>query len=65
MQYGVDTTFQFYLNSYKTKESMIKAASNMQQKQGLETNTFNAIDFARYSMILSEQPHLQYVIYCY
>nr|XP_021327895.1 integrin alpha-2-like isoform X2 [Danio rerio] len=54
MQYGVDTTFQFYLNSYKTKESMIKAASNMQQKQGLETNTFKAIDFARTNAFLPQ-----------
>ncbi|XP_077099162.1 integrin alpha-2 [Siphateles boraxobius] len=47
MQYAVDTSFEFYLNSYQTKESMIKAASKIQQKQGLETNTFRAIDFAR------------------
>ncbi len=49
MQYAVDTTFEFFLNSHQTKESMIKAASNIEQKQGLETNTFKAIDFARYA----------------
>lgn len=49
MQYAVDASFEFYLNSFQTKQSMIKAASNIQQKQGLETNTFRAIDFARYA----------------
>lgn len=49
MQYAVDTSFEFNLNTYQTKEAMIKAASNIQQKQGLETNTFKAIDFARYA----------------
>uniref|UniRef100_A0A673N7M3 Integrin alpha-2-like n=1 Tax=Sinocyclocheilus rhinocerous TaxID=307959 RepID=A0A673N7M3_9TELE len=52
MQYAVDTSFEFYLNSHRTKESMIKAALNIQQKQGLETNTFKAIDFARYNAFL-------------
>uniref|UniRef100_A0A673MYQ0 Integrin alpha-2-like n=1 Tax=Sinocyclocheilus rhinocerous TaxID=307959 RepID=A0A673MYQ0_9TELE len=52
MQYAVDTSFEFYLNSHRTKESMIKAALNIQQKQGLETNTFKAIDFARKNAFL-------------
>uniref|UniRef100_A0A8C2FYT4 VWFA domain-containing protein n=1 Tax=Cyprinus carpio TaxID=7962 RepID=A0A8C2FYT4_CYPCA len=47
--YAVDTSFEFYLNSHQTKESMIKAALNIQQKQGDKTNTFKAIDFARYA----------------
>ncbi|KAG1970860.1 integrin alpha-2 [Pimephales promelas] len=54
MQYAVDTSFEFYLNSYQTKESMIKAASKIQQKQGLETNTFRAIDFARKEAFLAK-----------
>ncbi|XP_058646196.1 integrin alpha-2, partial [Onychostoma macrolepis] len=54
MQYAVDTSFEFYLNSHRTKESMIKAASNIQQKQGLETNTFKAIDFARKNAFLAK-----------
>uniref|UniRef100_A0A671PVY7 Integrin alpha-2-like n=1 Tax=Sinocyclocheilus anshuiensis TaxID=1608454 RepID=A0A671PVY7_9TELE len=54
MQYAVDTSFEFYLNSHRTKESMIKAALNIQQKQGLETNTFKAIDFARYNAFLAK-----------
>ncbi|KAI2660006.1 Integrin alpha-2 [Labeo rohita] len=54
MQYAVDTSFEFYLNSHRTKDSMIKAASNIQQKQGLETNTFKAIDFARKNAFLAK-----------
>uniref|UniRef100_A0A671PQT1 Integrin alpha-2-like n=1 Tax=Sinocyclocheilus anshuiensis TaxID=1608454 RepID=A0A671PQT1_9TELE len=54
MQYAVDTSFEFYLNSHRTKESMIKAALNIQQKQGLETNTFKAIDFARQNAFLAK-----------
>ncbi|XP_016118136.1 integrin alpha-2-like, partial [Sinocyclocheilus grahami] len=54
MQYAVDTSFEFYLNSHRTKESMIKAASNIQQKQGLETNTFKAIEFARKNAFLAK-----------
>uniref|UniRef100_A0A8C1WGB3 Integrin subunit alpha 2 n=1 Tax=Cyprinus carpio TaxID=7962 RepID=A0A8C1WGB3_CYPCA len=53
MQYAVDTSFEFKLNAYQTKESMINAASNIQQKQGLETNTFKAIDFARKNAFLA------------
>ncbi|XP_067254283.1 integrin alpha-2 isoform X3 [Chanodichthys erythropterus] len=54
MQYAVDTSFEFYLNSFQTKQAMIKAASNIQQKQGSETNTFRAIDFARKEAFLAK-----------
>ncbi|XP_070305663.1 integrin alpha-2-like [Salvelinus sp. IW2-2015] len=47
IQYAVDPAFEFYLNSYKTKDSIIAAAANIPQKSGLETNTFRAIEFAR------------------
>ncbi|KAJ7986931.1 hypothetical protein DPEC_G00333500 [Dallia pectoralis] len=47
LQYGVDPVFEFYLNTYKTKESMIKAAEAIEQRGGLETNTFRAIEYAR------------------
>ncbi|XP_064833554.1 integrin alpha-2-like [Oncorhynchus masou masou] len=47
IQYAVDPGFEFYLNSYKTKDSIIAAAANIHQKSGLETNTFRAIEFAR------------------
>ncbi|XP_052464492.1 integrin alpha-2 [Carassius gibelio] len=54
LQYAVDTSFEFYLNSHQTKESMIKAASNIQQKLGVKTNTFTAIDFARENAFLAK-----------
>nr|XP_046188718.1 integrin alpha-2-like [Oncorhynchus gorbuscha] len=47
IQYAVDPYFEFYLKSYKTKDSIIAAAANIPQKSGLETNTFRAIEFAR------------------
>ncbi|XP_030623767.1 LOW QUALITY PROTEIN: integrin alpha-2 [Chanos chanos] len=52
IQYGVDPSFEFYLSSYKTKASIVEAASKIKQKQGLETNTFNAIEFARANAFL-------------
>ncbi|XP_065146398.1 integrin alpha-2 isoform X1 [Paramisgurnus dabryanus] len=54
MQYAVDASFEFKLNSYNTKESMIKAASNIKQMEGLETNTFKAIEFARNNAFLTK-----------
>lgn len=47
MQYAVDTSFEFRFNSYRTKESMLAAVSDMYQKRGDQTNTFSAIRFAR------------------
>lgn len=47
IQYAVDASFEFYLNSYKTKASIVTASSRINQKSGLSTNTFQAIDFAR------------------
>ncbi|KAJ8339268.1 hypothetical protein SKAU_G00360540 [Synaphobranchus kaupii] len=47
IQYAVHPSFEFELNSYKTKESIVAAASKIPQKQGIETNTFHAIEFAR------------------
>ncbi|KAL0965810.1 hypothetical protein UPYG_G00286070, partial [Umbra pygmaea] len=47
IQYGVDPVFEFRLNSYKTKQSMIETAAAIKQKGGVETNTFRAIEFAR------------------
>ncbi|XP_064163109.1 integrin alpha-2-like isoform X1 [Anguilla rostrata] len=54
VQYAVDPSFEFKLNSYKTKESIIAAASKIPQKQGTETNTFHAIEFARKNVFLPE-----------
>ncbi|RXM94449.1 Integrin alpha-1 [Acipenser ruthenus] len=47
IQYAVDPDFEFRLNDYTSKEKMITAASNINQKLGDQTNTFRAIDFAR------------------
>uniref|UniRef100_A0A4W5M7K8 Integrin subunit alpha 2 n=1 Tax=Hucho hucho TaxID=62062 RepID=A0A4W5M7K8_9TELE len=47
IQYAVDPAFEFHLDSYKTKDSIIAAAANIPQMSGLETNTFRAIEFAR------------------
>ncbi|KAL2099997.1 hypothetical protein ACEWY4_004391 [Coilia grayii] len=46
LQYGEAAEFQFYLNTYQTKESMLQAARNIDQRGGLETRTFKAIDYA-------------------
>ncbi|XP_041103061.1 integrin alpha-2 [Polyodon spathula] len=47
IQYAVDPDFEFKLNDYTSKEKLITAASNIDQKLGDQTNTFRAIDFAR------------------
>ncbi|XP_045548477.1 integrin alpha-2 [Salmo salar] len=52
IQYAVDPTFEFHLDSHKTKDSIIAAAAKIPQKSGLETNTFRAIEFARQQAFL-------------
>uniref|UniRef100_A0A4W5M7C6 Integrin subunit alpha 2 n=1 Tax=Hucho hucho TaxID=62062 RepID=A0A4W5M7C6_9TELE len=52
IQYAVDPAFEFHLDSYKTKDSIIAAAANIPQMSGLETNTFRAIEFARQKAFL-------------
>ncbi|XP_036382642.1 integrin alpha-2-like [Megalops cyprinoides] len=47
IQYAVNPSFEFKLNTYKTKEEVIRAASVITQMHGGETNTFSAIDFTR------------------
>uniref|UniRef100_A0A3P8XLR0 VWFA domain-containing protein n=1 Tax=Esox lucius TaxID=8010 RepID=A0A3P8XLR0_ESOLU len=54
IQYGVDPFIEFHLNAHKTKQSMITAAAKIPQRQGLETNTFRAIEFARKQAFLPE-----------
>uniref|UniRef100_A0A3Q1KCF9 VWFA domain-containing protein n=1 Tax=Anabas testudineus TaxID=64144 RepID=A0A3Q1KCF9_ANATE len=46
IQYGVDQRIEFQLNTYKTKNEMVKAASRITQMYGTSTNTFNAIQSA-------------------
>ncbi|XP_055731056.1 integrin alpha-2-like [Salvelinus fontinalis] len=52
IQYGVEPVVEFHLNAYKTKDSIIAAAANILQREGLETNTFRAIEFARQNAFL-------------
>uniref|UniRef100_A0A8C7INK7 Integrin subunit alpha 2 n=1 Tax=Oncorhynchus kisutch TaxID=8019 RepID=A0A8C7INK7_ONCKI len=52
IQYGVEPVVEFHLNAYKTKDSIIAAAANILQREGLETNTFRAIEFARCNAFL-------------
>ncbi|XP_015238105.1 PREDICTED: integrin alpha-2 [Cyprinodon variegatus] len=46
IQYGVDPRIEFKLNQYTNKNEMSYAASQIQQKYGTLTNTFQAIQFA-------------------
>lgn len=48
IQYGVDPKMEFKLNAYKTRASIVQAASAIPQRGGIETNTFRAIEYARY-----------------
>lgn len=48
IQYGVDPKMEFMLNTYKTTDSLIQAASKIPQRGGTETNTFRAIEYTRY-----------------
>ncbi|CAM5144775.1 unnamed protein product [Natator depressus] len=47
IQYGNDPRVVFNLNTYKTKDDVVKAMSQTFQKGGDLTNTFKAIDYAR------------------
>lgn len=48
IQYGINPMMEFTLNTYKTKDLMIQAAAAIPQRGGTETNTFRAIEYARY-----------------
>ncbi|XP_029442347.1 integrin alpha-2-like, partial [Rhinatrema bivittatum] len=54
IQYGNDPRVEFKMNTYQTKEDMIRAVSNTQQKGGDQTNTFKAIDFTRANAFSTE-----------
>ncbi|XP_061585515.1 integrin alpha-2 [Cololabis saira] len=47
IQYGVEVQVEFYLNTYRTKDEVLAAASQITQLYGTSTNTFKAIQFAR------------------
>ncbi|XP_074495342.1 integrin alpha-2 [Sebastes fasciatus] len=46
IQYGVDPKFEFTLGDYQTKEQAVAAASKINQRYGISTNTFRAIQYA-------------------
>ncbi|KAK3522067.1 hypothetical protein QTP70_022616, partial [Hemibagrus guttatus] len=52
IQYGVNPTMEFKMNEYKTRESIVKAASDIPQRGGTETNTFKAIEYTRANAFL-------------
>ncbi|KAL7846953.1 hypothetical protein SRHO_G00219330 [Serrasalmus rhombeus] len=52
IQYSNDLSFQFYLNTYQSKDEMLKVAATIEQKTGDVTNTFAAIDSARMQAFL-------------
>ncbi|XP_053542639.1 integrin alpha-2 isoform X2 [Ictalurus punctatus] len=52
IQYGVDPKMEFKLNAYKTRASIVQAASAIPQRGGIETNTFRAIEYARVNAFL-------------
>jgi len=47
IQYANDPRVVFNLNTYKTKDEVVKAMEGTYQKGGDLTNTFKAIDSAR------------------
>uniref|UniRef100_A0A673X1P5 Integrin alpha-2-like n=1 Tax=Salmo trutta TaxID=8032 RepID=A0A673X1P5_SALTR len=46
IQYAVSAQFEFKLNTFKTKEGVLSAASGITQMYGAATNTFHAIQYA-------------------
>ncbi len=61
MQYSEDLSFLYNFTSDQNKDKVLSAASNIEQKTGLETNTFKALDNVRYPI-----PYIQstFVILC-
>lgn len=51
IQYAVDPKFEFRLNEFRNKEDMLKAASRITQMFGQSTNTFQAIQYARWVLL--------------
>ncbi|XP_051765574.1 integrin alpha-2-like isoform X1 [Ctenopharyngodon idella] len=54
MQYSEDLSFLYHFNSDQNKEKVLSAASAINQKTGVETNTFAALDNARQTAFLRE-----------
>lgn len=53
IQYAVDPKFEFRLNEFRNKEDMLSAASRITQMSGYLTNTFQAIQYARWVCCLT------------
>ncbi|KAF7700788.1 integrin alpha-2 [Silurus meridionalis] len=53
IQYGVYPVMEFNMNTYKTRDSIVDAASKITQRGGTETNTFGAIEYARTNAFLA------------
>lgn len=62
MQYSEDLAFLYNFNSDQNKEKVLSAASAIGQKTGIETNTFAALDNARYHI-----PYklLIFILFCF
>lgn len=54
MQYSEDLSFLYNFTSDQNKDKVLSAASNIEQKTGLETNTFKALDNVRQTAFLPE-----------
>lgn len=48
VQYGEKVVTEFQLNDYRSVEEVVKAARQIQQRGGEETNTALGINVARY-----------------
>lgn len=58
MQYSEDLSFLYRFSSDQNKGKVLSAASEIEQKTGVETNTFEALDNVRYPI-----PYIQMLFY--
>lgn len=58
MQYSEDLSFLYHFSSDQNKDKVLSAASDIEQKTGVETNTFEALDNVRYPI-----PYIQVTFY--
>lgn len=58
MQYSEDLSFLYHFSSDQNKDKVLSAASNIEQKTGVETNTFEALDNVRYPF-----PYIQIFVF--
>ncbi|XP_043106110.1 integrin alpha-2 isoform X2 [Puntigrus tetrazona] len=54
MQYSEDLSFIYHFKSNQNKDKVLLAASDIDQKTGVETNTFEALDNVRQTAFLPE-----------